>query len=116
MIQINGADKMESTVRLFVPTQTTIEKKYSQILINKLSDILEGFTITPGKGMYRIRETNKLVNDRTTVIEISDHDELKIKSAISLLKEYGLSAHEETVFFNLDGISYISEPEKLEVK
>lgn len=116
MIQIKGADKMEKSIRLFVPNQNEGEKSASQILLDKLSSCLEGFTVTAGKGTYKMKATNTLISEDSLVIDISltENDGL-VKQILSLLKEYGISAREETIMFNLDGVSYISEPDKLEV-
>jgi hypothetical protein len=116
VIQIRGADKMESSIRLFVPNSTDDEKRESQTLLDKLSGILQGFTVTDGKGVYKMKSLNKLISEETLVVDISiTQDDGVTRSIVSILKEYGINAHEETIMFNINGVSYISKPSELEV-
>ena len=114
MINIRGAEKLETSVRLFIPNNTEAEKVHSNILLDKLSNCLQGFTVTKGHGLYKMRKTNTLIKEKCFIVDISlNSDEAQIKTAISLIKEYGINAEEETILFSLNGISYIANPNDL---
>lgn len=116
MIQIRGAEKLEKSIRLFIPNNNEAEKKHANILFDNLTNCLEGFTVTKGKGVYKMKATNTVINENCFVVDISlNGDEGPIKAVISHLKEYGINAHEEAVLFSINGVSYIADPNNLGV-
>lgn len=113
--EILGTDKMDMSIRLFVPISTQAEKIESDKLINKLTNILSGFTISEGKGVYKMKSNNTIIEEKSLVIDISINDNATIKKVINEFKEYGLLAKEESLMFILNGISYFSNPKDLKV-